>query len=160
MVLSELQVAWDRATLTTVVVFCPLTATPCSLWRGQVVVSHFPGKALARRPLLCGLPQLLVPFRLETAWPTSFRRQGVKFQVGWDWLGVGLGREMEDSIEGSLPGRAWLCTELGMFLVSWALACSFVAGEHPVTGPLCGSWKSHTEEAGECTGLRGLTRWC
>lgn len=133
MVLSELQVAWDRATLTTVVVFCPLTATPCSLWRGQVVVSHFPGKALAWRHLLCGFPQLLVPSRLETAWPTSFRRQGVKFQVGWDWLGVGLGsREMEDGIEGSLPGRARLLHRaghvlgflgLGLLLCGWGTSC-------------------------------------
>lgn len=59
-------------------------------------------------------------------------------------------------------GEPGCCTELGMFLVSWALACSFVklTGEHPVTGPLWGSWKSCTEEAGECIVLRGLTRWC
>lgn len=137
------------------------SATPCSLWRGQVVVSHFPGKALAWRPfLLCGLPQLLVPSRLETAWPTSFRRQGIKFQVGWDWLGVGLGREVEDGIEGSLPGRAQLLHRAGHVLgflglglllreTGWGTSCHW-----STVGKSC------TEEAGECTGLRGLTRWC
>lgn len=80
------------------------------------MVSHFPGKALAWRPfLLCGLPQLF-PSRLETAWPTSFRRQGIKFLVGWDWLGVGLGREVEGGIEGSLPGRARLLHRAGHVL--------------------------------------------
>lgn len=106
---------------------------------GTVAVSHFPGKAFSWRPfLLCGLPPLLIPSRLETAWPSS-GRQAVKFQVGRDWLGVGLGREMEDDMnEGSLPGRAQLLHRAGH--VSWALACSSVklAGEHPVTGLLWG----------------------
>lgn len=56
--------------------------------------------------MLCGLPQLLVPSRLETAWFGS-GRQAAKFQVGTSWV-VGSGREMEDGMKASLPGRALL----------------------------------------------------
>lgn len=90
-----------------------------------------------------GLPPLLVPYRLETAWP-SFGRQAVKFQVVPDWLGVGLGREMEDGMKAACLDEP-SCTELHRAgHVSWALACSPVklAGEHPVTGLLWGWWKS------------------